>query len=135
MADYREISQEYAKSAIGAAMLINAGASVAVLSQLAELYKLDLLSSVVWSVMGWTAGVVLAAMAWPAAFLSARFVDKSEKERDREASHIHRSNCWMYAGMGLVMASMSCFALGAAYMAGQHSFISEHVVLPKAATP
>ncbi|RWQ42864.1 MAG: hypothetical protein EOS21_07110 [Mesorhizobium sp.] len=40
MADYWEISQEYAKSAIGAAMLINAGASVAVLSQVAELYKL-----------------------------------------------------------------------------------------------
>jgi predicted membrane channel-forming protein YqfA (hemolysin III family) len=130
MADYREISQEYAKSAIGAAMLINAGASVAVLSQLAELYKLDLLSSVVWSVMAWTVGVVLAALAWPTAFLSSRFVDKSERDRGLERAYLQVSNRWMHAGVILVFASILCFAGGAAYMACQYSNIPEHATIP-----
>ncbi|AZO68097.1 hypothetical protein LRP31_19295 [Mesorhizobium mediterraneum] len=132
MADYREISQEYAKSAIGAAMLINAGASVAVLSQVAELYKLDLLSSVVWSVMAWTVGVVLAALAWPTAFLSSRFVDKSERDQGMERAYLEVSNRWMAVGLILVFASILCFARGAAYMVAQSSFISEHPPIPAA---
>jgi hypothetical protein len=134
MADYREISQEYAKSAIGAALLINAGASVAVLSQLTELYKLDLLSSVVWSVMAWTVGVFLAALAWPAAFLSSRFVDKSERDQGLERAYLNISNRWMNAGLIFVSASILCFGGGAAYMAGQYSFISEHPPIAAPAT-
>jgi hypothetical protein len=132
VADYREISQEYAKSAINGALLINAGASVAVLSQLAELYKVGLLSSVVLSVEGWAAGVVLASLAWPAAFISSRYVDKSEREKEIEASHLRVSDRWMFAGVGLVFASILCFSLGAACMAGHYSVISTLPPLPEA---
>lgn len=37
MADYREISQEYARGGIKAALFVNGGAAVALLSQVAEL--------------------------------------------------------------------------------------------------
>jgi hypothetical protein len=110
MADYREISQSYAQGGISAAILLNGGAAVACLSQFAALYPLGLLDRFTGGMIAWSAGVVLGALVWVMAFLSTRYVDKAEDERN--PSHINTSNKWMVVGLILVLLSYSCFVGG-----------------------
>lgn len=110
MADYREISQEYGKGAIKAALLINGGAAVALLSQAAELVAAGFTDEVSMSMISWALGTFASALAWIAGFLSTRYVDKSEQESSR--SHLRTSNIWMYIALGLIASSLAAFLIG-----------------------
>jgi hypothetical protein len=127
MADYREISQGYAKSAINASMIVNAGAALALLSQLGTIAEYRLLSAVKPAMDMWSFGILLAGLAWIAAFLSARYVDKSEREPDMSDAHLKNSNIMMGAGLLLVVASMGLFIGGCAWLSGA---FQAHLDLP-----
>lgn len=118
MADYREISQEYAQGGFKAVALLNGGAAVAILTQLSELK--DLAQPVLVASSFWAAGITLSALAWIAAFTSTRYVDKHERER--VAAHLETSNTWMYAGILVVLLSLALFVAGVICLAmGFHS--------------
>lgn len=121
MADYREISQEYAQGGIKAVALLNGGAAVAILTQLKDLSALAqpvLVSSIFWAI-----GLTACSLAWMAAFISARHVDNSERSSGGTSdAHITTSNNWMYAGLFLVIFSLAMFLAGALYLAaGYHA--------------
>ncbi len=112
MADYREISQEYAKGAIRAVILINGGAAVALLSQLGKLTELGYADDVALSMKVWAAGVAIGVLNWLFAFLSTRYVDKSEREAEHKEVHLSTSNTWMLAGQVAFVVSVGCFIWG-----------------------
>ena len=117
MADYREISQEYAKEGIKAALLINGGAAIALLSQAAELVKAGLTDEVTSAMISWTLGTCIAASTWILSFLSTRFVDKSDREAERRTRHLKSSDRFMIAGIFAVIVSLLCFLVGSALLA------------------
>lgn len=122
MADYREISQEYARQGINAAFLLNGGAAVALLSQTAELIKLNLTAIVSQAMLIWAAGTILAALTWVVAFASTRYVDKSEREHS--PAHLGTSDVLMVVGLILVISSLGMFAWGCVALAsGIHSIL------------
>lgn len=111
MADYREISQEYAKEGIKAAVVLNSGAMIAVLTQLAKIP--DMSRTVVGiAMLLWSAGIVAGALTWVLAFVSTRYVDKSEREPDLTEKHLETSNNFMKWGYGFVAASLALFLAG-----------------------
>lgn len=112
MADYREISQEYARQGINAAFLLNGGAAVALLSQAAALRDQGLAGAISCGLLTWAAGTAIAALTWVLAFLSSRFVDKSERETEAKERHIRTSDRYMTAGLVSVIASIALFAIG-----------------------
>jgi hypothetical protein len=118
VADYREISQQYAQGGFKAVALLNGGASVAILTQLPELG--DLAQPVLVASSFWAAGITLSALAWLAAFLSTRYVDKHEREGI--SAHLDASNTWMYAAILAVLVSLALFVAGVVCLAaGFHS--------------
>ena len=108
MADYREISQQYAQGAIKAAMTINGGATVAVLTQSAALAGLGLGDQVRCSLIIWSAGLLVACLVWIVAFLSTRYVDENE---------LGRANFFMYLGVLLLILSLGLFLAGVVTLA------------------
>ncbi len=122
MADYREISQEYARQGINAAFLLNGGAAVALLSQTADLIKLNLTAIVSHAMLIWAAGTILAALTWVIAFGATRYVDKSEREHS--PAHLATSDILMVIGLLLVISSLVVFAWGCVALAlGIHSIL------------
>lgn len=117
MADYREISQEYAKGALNTATLINGGAAVALLSQIGTLATTNQMGGVRVALTWWAAGTSCSAAAWVFGFLSTRFVDKSERERDLEERHLKSSDRWMSAGVLAIAASIGAFIVGCVVLA------------------
>ncbi|CAA0096363.1 Uncharacterised protein [Starkeya nomas] len=117
MADYREISQQYAQGGMKAGVLLNGGAAIALLSQVADLYAAKLIGGVRPALICSALGTFCAAAAWMFAFLSTRYVDKSEREPDLEVQHLHRSNKWMYAGLAAIALSLLLFVGGALILA------------------
>lgn len=112
MADYREISQEYARQGINAAFLLNGGAAIGLLSQAAELIQRGMGKAVAPSMAIWSLGTAFAAFTWILAFLSTRYVDKSEREHDKGQQHLLRSDRFMYAAIITVLGSISLFLAG-----------------------
>lgn len=112
MADYREISQEYAKQGINAAFLLNGGAAISLLSQAAEFHERHMAWAVATPMLIWSSGTALAAFTWTLAFASTRYVDKSEREHDDHERHLWRSDKLMYAGLISVLGSITLFVAG-----------------------
>lgn len=120
MADYREISQQYAQGAIKACILINAGAAAALLTQSAkfiEMGKPAITVGVTCSMLLWALGAVAAIGTWVLAFLSTRYVDKSERETALEARHLRTSDKYMIAGVVSVIGSLALFIAGCIVLA------------------
>lgn len=117
MADYREISQQYAQQGINAAILVNGGAAVALLSQATGLRGAGLADDVAYAMIAWAAGVVTAVATWMLAFLSTRYVDKSERETGLEAAHLKLSDTLMKWGLALVLLSVLLFGVGCSLLA------------------
>lgn len=120
MADYRDISQQYAQGAIKACILINAGAAAALLTQSAkfiEMNKPALTVGLACSMLLWAAGTVAAISTWILAFLSTRYVDKSERESALQASHLRTSDIYMLAGIIAVVSSLGLFIAGCVKLA------------------
>ena len=124
-ADYREISQEYAQGAIKAALLINGGAAVALLSQAAELAHAGIADSATSAMIVWAFGVFAAAGAWLVAFMSTRYVDKSEREENKTEAHLKTADIFMNVGLGLIAASLICFLVGSISIAYGFGKIAE----------
>jgi len=108
MADYREISQQYAQGGIKSVILINAGAAVALLSQSAALAEGPLASALVCPMLLWAMGTALGASTWVLAFLSTRHVDRNE---------IATADKYMYWGLATIAASLLTFVLGCILLA------------------
>jgi Kef-type K+ transport system membrane component KefB len=115
MADYRTISQEYARGGINAALLVNGGAAVALLSQAADLQKAGLSAGVEVALIWWAFGVAMAALVWLLGFVSTRYVDKHKREND--AAHLIRSDRFMWAGAAAFLLSLGCFCVGSYFLA------------------
>ena len=108
MADYREISQTYAKSAI-----------TALLTQASKFLELGAAQTVVWPLLIWTVGICLGTLTWVVTFISTRYVDKSERENGIESKYLGFSDYYMYFGIILVLCSLGCFFIGALVLALQ----------------
>lgn len=122
MADYREISQHYARGAISAAILINGGAAVALVSQAVHLSGAGLSDAVMWAMISWAVGVALGAGAWVCGFVSTRLVDLSnDHERvgkaDAASACLKTSNRWMFAGVVSILVSIVGFLVGCVIIA------------------
>ena len=98
MADYREISQTYARGGINAMFTLNGGAAIALLTQVGELMKQGLADEVGDAMFYWACGAAIAAFTWMLAFISTRYVDKDLEEPGKD--HIFWSNLLMYLGIG-----------------------------------
>jgi hypothetical protein len=116
MADYREISQDYAQGAIKATFTLNGGASIAILSQVSKLT--GSISSVLLGVvlLLWCFGVALSATTWGLGFYSTRYVDKSERESN-VADNLDISNKYMAWSLRCIFASITVFLIGAIILA------------------
>jgi hypothetical protein len=112
LADYREISQAYAKEGIKAAMLVNGGAAVALLTQLNAFDGDDSKTAFEFALLAWAWGLLFAAVTWMVAFLATRYVDKGDLELDRMRAHLRTSDILMYVGLALVAISFACFIIG-----------------------
>ena len=112
MADYRQISQDYAQGGIKAAILINGAAAIAVLSQLGKLANQGLGMEVVIALVLWGIGVSCGAATWGLAFLSTRFVDKSEREQANSLSFIRVSDRYLRSGLIALIAALVAFLSG-----------------------
>jgi hypothetical protein len=108
VADYREISQAYAKGAAKVAVLINGAAAIAILSQVSSLK--DIRFEVTFALLAWTAGVFFGALVWPLGFISTRYVDKAEQEKND--GHLQTANRFMLAGLIVAMLSLLMFLKG-----------------------
>ena len=113
MADYREISQDYAQGAIKATLLVNGGAAVAVLSQLSDFIELELSYATAVAILLWSIGIILGALTWLIAFFSTRHVDRSERSIGAEVDEeLRLSDRYMYIGILLLVVSFMLFLLG-----------------------
>ncbi|WP_141343193.1 hypothetical protein [Bradyrhizobium sp. USDA 3458] len=115
MADYRDISQQYAQGATKACILINAGAAAALLTQSAKFIEMDkpaITAGLTCSMFLWALGTVAAASTWILAFLSTRYVDKSERENTLQNRHLRTSDLYMLAGVIAVVGSLVLFIAG-----------------------
>jgi hypothetical protein len=114
-ANYRAISQEYGQGAIKAAILINGGAAVAVLSQVTELKKIMDVPDISCGLLAFVAGVVLGSGTWLVAFFSTRFVDqKNRAQRDSFTA----ANVAMNVAILMVLLSLASFSYGCWVLAG-----------------
>jgi tetrahydromethanopterin S-methyltransferase subunit D len=110
MADYREISQQYAKEGVRTCILLNAGAAATLLSQATDLIQLTLADEVRAAMLWWMTGIVAGTLIWLLAFAATRYVDKHEREgRD---DHLRTSNRFMNAGLACFAISVVCFVGG-----------------------
>lgn len=113
MADYREISQQYAQGGIKAVILLNGGAAVAILTQLSQLSALS--GPILWAMCFWAAGTASGAFAWMMGFGSTRYVDKHYDEGIRK--HIDTANRFQTAGLAAVFIALVLFLIGCLVLA------------------
>lgn len=113
MADYREISQQYAQEGIKAAAVINGGAAIALLTQTSDLLAEGYGQQVADSLELWAGGVTISAVTWMFAFLSTRHVDRSEESGRNKAYELNTSDQYMNIGLLLFCVSIAFFVWGA----------------------
>jgi hypothetical protein len=65
----------------------------------------------------WAFGTLFGAATWLVAFLSTRYVDKSQDEPNSAAAHIRTSNLFLFAGIILILLSLSSFIYGCLILA------------------
>ncbi len=114
--DYRIISQQYAQGAIRAVILINAGAAIAILSQLTALLGILPAWAIGVSLMAYIVGISLGVLAWMFGFLSTRYVDKFMRREVRDYSE---ANKWQGKGTIVILLSLLTFMLSGLLLAWQ----------------
>ena len=105
MADYREISQEYAQGAIKAVILVNGGTAVAILSQIGALSALANPKSIASAALVACVGVFFGLCAWILGFASTRHVDRVERGQDED--YTLTDNCMI---VGVICVALSALA-------------------------
>ncbi|WP_137702955.1 hypothetical protein [Marimonas lutisalis] len=114
MADYREISQEYAQGAIKASVLLNSGAIVICLSQLDEMIQHVGRWSFACAILLYVFGTLFGAVTWVLAFLSTRHVDR--KQLGQEETY-ERADQYMFGGFFSIVVSLLMFLTAALVLA------------------
>lgn len=112
--DYRPISQQYARGAINAVILVNGGASVAVLSQLNELSGLIEPRYIAWALILFALGITFGMFAWVAGFSSARQVDRYLRRQERTYG---KADAWMWVALILLVLAIITFLNGCLFLA------------------
>lgn len=115
-ADYRVISQQYAQGAIKAVILINAGAALAILSQITDLQVILPAWAIGVSLIAYVLGVSLGATAWMFGFMSTRYVDKRIRG---EVSDYSESNKWMGYAQIAIVSGLLAFVCSGLLLASQ----------------
>ncbi|WP_323008561.1 hypothetical protein [Paracoccus sp. (in: a-proteobacteria)] len=124
MADYREISQQYAQEGIKAAAVLNGGAAIALLTQTADLLEKGYGQQVADSLELWAAGLTASAVTWIIAFLSTRHVDRSEEPGRNREKELLTSDRYMLIGLLLFCVSIGFFVWGACALSSNLGHIS-----------
>ncbi|WP_338722370.1 hypothetical protein [Devosia sp. XK-2] len=114
MVDYRAESIENARGAIKGATLLNGGAAVALLTQISAIPQ-AIAGATLVSMVCWAAGLAVAMLAWVAAFVSTRYVDKWLDEKID--AHRVTSNRFQAIGLVLILLSIVAFLTGSVYLA------------------
>ena len=114
MADYREISQQYAQGAIKAVILVNGGAAVAVLSQVSTLLRLLDHQLVACALFVFLIGVSFGLATWLFGFLSTRYVDIAERS---EIPNYWVADCFQALGSLFLILGIFCFLGGGSVLA------------------
>ncbi|MFG6082089.1 hypothetical protein ACEUZ9_002730 [Paracoccus litorisediminis] len=112
--DYRIITQEYAKGAINASILINGGAAVAVLSQMANLLPMISSCSLAIAVLFFAFGVLSGLCAWTVGFLSTRYADRTLRKQEPDFA---LSDRYLVLGLICIVGCGVCFLFGVIVLA------------------
>jgi len=115
-ANYRTISQQYAQGAIRSVILINGGASVAILSQLSPLNDFLPVWSISYALVAFVVGVSLGVIGWICGFLSARYVDKYLRNQVPSYS---KADWWQGIGLLVLFVGLGAFLFGCLLLACQ----------------
>ncbi len=113
-ADFRAISQDYAQGAIRAAILVNGGAAVALLSQLTQLSASLPRWAIGWAFVAFVAGAGLGAVTWLLGFLSTRHVDRTLRGQNPDYT---LANAWMVAAEIAIITAIVSFLAGCLLLA------------------
>jgi hypothetical protein len=97
-----ELIRSYASAGIAAAVAINSGALIAVLSQMGDATVISPLAGA-RAMTAWMLGVAVGVLAWPAAYLSV-----SHYAHGRPADEVR----WANISAGLALGSVVLFGLG-----------------------
>lgn len=114
MADYREISQQYAQGAIKAVILVNGGAAVAVLSQVSTLLRLFDHQMVGYALLAFLVGISSGLVTWLFGFFSTRHVDIAEQS---ETPDYRVANLFQGLGSFFLILGIACFLGGGSILA------------------
>lgn len=117
MADYREISQQYAQGGIKACIVLNSGAAIVTIGQASDLIQISSIIYLRNSILLWVIGTGLAAISWVFAFAATRYVDKSERETQLTTKHLQSSDRYMALGLITVLLSIALFLAGCSVLA------------------
>ena len=110
MADYREISQIYAQGAIKSVILANSGGALAIVSQLAAL-KSEFNSGVIAALlMIYMFGATLGIASWIFAFISTRYVDRTNRDEEEDYS---KANKFQLIATIMIFLSLFSFFISA----------------------
>ncbi len=118
MADYREITQEYAKGAIKTVILINAGSIVAILNQLPEISKLTSLWSLKLAMSAWIFGILFGVLSWILAFKSTiefgNFYESNQSPKQNDQANIFHDtgNQFTAYAVNSIFLSLFVFVVG-----------------------
>lgn len=110
MADYREISQQYARGAIKAVILLNGAAAIAVLSQFTALQEYAGPTTIACAILIYVLGTAVGALTWVFGFLSARHVDRAILEQEPDYKNANR---FQLLGVISIVLSLVLFLMGA----------------------
>ncbi len=106
MADYRDITQEYAKGAMKTVVLINAGGVIATLNQFAEITKFASTGSLKCAMTMWIFGIAFGVFSWVAGYASTvGFGNYQETNKDS----FHKDGNF-YAKIAAITIGLSLFA-------------------------
>lgn len=118
MADYREITQDYAKGAIKTVILVNAGGIIATLNQLEEITKFASTNSLKWAMAIWVFGIVFGVAAWACGYVSTvnygnfdEFKNSSENVNEANGYHNSGGSFARYTAITIFLSLLS-FVLG-----------------------
>lgn len=120
MADYREITQEYAKGAIKTVILVNAGGIIATLNQLSEVLKFASPYSLKWAMVIWVIGIVFGVASWALGYMSTTQFGNSDEIKmsanitrsSQSEKYNDRANKYANRTAIAILMSLVCFVTG-----------------------
>lgn len=116
MADYREITQEYAKGAIKAVMLLNAGAALAILSQFSSIVTVSNSDAVKCAMIAWIVGILFGFFTWVGGYVATiefgNYYQSREGEGPTNETAFKKGNFYTRTTTVLLFISLLLFVAG-----------------------